>query len=323
MSDAPDGLRALRALLASARVEATQGEDARPSVARIALDVRTAAGESGVVLLSIEKGSARVVDDRGDRSSPLVDAALAWLAALSREEASSAPNVRVSVAPRASIAPHRLDETACARALSLSLVRSGIVGMRRGVLDEPIQRARAGAGVRLARWIARLEAAVAEDDVTLVARLALGALRAAPPPRRTRVDLRLVEVAREHLDGRGRRSIERRYLVDLEEGSPFVEERERGEALPSLGPMPRTVEVGFAEERVEPGRASLLIHQYTTSPDVPRASVERLVALGRVEVSAVLDRVDALLHASPGFAEPLVLTDPLVSNSAIVVEFWV
>jgi hypothetical protein len=296
----------------AALVEAPQTERSHAEVPRLVLDVTLDDGSRGLVTVSLREGALRAVDEQGERGSALSGAALSFLGALAGKDAAASLGPLAGVdraAPRPSHAPPARSLDA-ARELALSLVRSGLAGARRGAIDEPLRRARASGELRIARWAARFEAAVAAEDLPLLAQLARGVLGAPPAPVSSRVDLRLVEVAREHVDATGARSLARRHLLDPASGSAFVEEHDAGAPPGSIGPMPRTLEVGLAEVIEDPGQPSLRVLQYTTSPIVPSELYARLFELACRDVSAALDHVDRLVRASPAFAEPLVLFAP-------------
>lgn len=322
MSASGDDLLAWRQALELARAEAEPVEGAR--VPRVILSVELEGEGAGLVFLHLEEGRLVAVDERGERGSPLATHALAWLSGLSRlslDDAKSPSNVRVSIPPRPSSPRTSLPPPEASRGgddalreLALLTVRAGWHGADRGghhaALGEPLGRLRSGASPRLARFLARFEGAIEDEDTPLLARLLLGALDPRTPTRRERVDLRLLEVAREHVDAASRRSLERRHLIDLDDGAFFVEERDVSAPPLSLGPMPRQVEVGFAEEAREPGRAALAIHQYTITPEIPAEVLARLRELASSDVPELHGAIDALLRANPGFAEPIVLFAP-------------
>lgn len=275
-------------------------------VSRVVLDVSLSDGRRGLVMVSLHDGVLVAVDDRGERGSELARAAVAWLDALVREGADRISGgeplaSRVSFPPTPSA---RLED------LALDLVRSGIAGARRGALDDPLRQARARADARSARWIARFEGALAADDVDVLGMLLRGALARPSSHVESGVDLRLVEVARERLDGLGPRRIERRYLVDLADGRVLVEEHDVAQAHGSLGPMPRLVEAGLVELQREPAVTLARILQYTTTPRIDAATLARLGELAETDVSRCLARVESDLSANPGWAEPVVLFSP-------------
>lgn len=289
--------------------------NARAEIERVVIDV-SLPDERGLVTLSLREGVLVAVDDAGRREGPLVAAAIAWLTGLSRERASDVggsrsdvrsdvPGARTSLAPPAP-SGRALD---AARELALALVRSGLAGARRGALDEQIRRARSADDPRVARWAARIEQAIRAEDLALVGQLAGGVLSTSTALPTSRVELGLVEVAREHLDAARPRSIERRHLFDLTTGAHYVEDLEVGARAGSVGPCPRTLEVGLAEVSDDGGHAAIRVLQYTTSSKLAAITHARLRELALREMSRVFEHVERVLSASPAFAEPVVLVE--------------
>lgn len=304
-------LRAWRAALASLARDAGPLRVGEPSVTRLVLDVEVEPGVRALVTLSLHDGTIVAVDERGEQGSSAVRAALGWLEGLADREASivrsDRPAARTSLAPPASSSARTHD---VARETALSLVRSGLAGARRGAMDDALRRARAATDLRVARWTARFEAAIAVEDVHLLAQLARGVLQPTSAPIASRVDLRLLEIAREHVDGGVPRGIVRRHLLDLASGVIFVEEHDASSVPGSIGPMPRTLEVGLAEVLEDPGQPVLRALQYTTSPVVAPEAIARMTELAARDRDTLAGRVEAQLRASPAFAEPVVLFSP-------------
>lgn len=288
------------AIVARAHEDSVAGE-----VSRLVLDVTLPDGRRGLVTIALHDGALVAVDDRGERSSELARAGLAWLATLVREVPERVSGALVAV--RTSFPPVQDDPL---EELALDLVRSGIAGARRGALEDALRAARSLTDPRTTRWLARFEAALADADVDNLASLALGALVRRPSRTESRVDLRLVELARERVDGIAPRRIERRYLVDLADGALLLEEHDVAFAHGTLGPMPRLVEAGLVEVHHEPGAARARILQYTTSPRLEASALSRIAELAEVRVEACLARVARALEQSPGWAEPFVLFAP-------------
>lgn len=282
------------------------GDGVRGDVARVVVEAVTPAGERGLVTLSLHEGRLVAVDERGERGSALVAAALGWLDELAAEEGTEARGegpLRVSI-------PSPAPSIDGLRDLVLALVRSGVAGARRGALDEHLRVARGLTDVRSARWTARFEAALAADDLATLACLGRGALAPAREQLGTRVDLRLVEIARERLDGVQPRRIERRYLLDLGSGEVLLEEQDVALGHGSMGPMPRVLEAGLVEVSSEPGRLVARILQYTMTPGVEPSVLARVAELAETELARAFERVERELRAGPGWAEPLVLFAP-------------
>jgi hypothetical protein len=284
--------------------------EGRIEVPRLVLDVVLADGTRGLVTVSLRDGVLTAVDEQGERASALSGAARSFLESLGRGQAEHGAGRSDHPAPRVSLAPSAGRSTDAAKDLALALVRSGLKGARRGAMDEPLRRARASTDLRIARWAARFEAALGAEDLALLAQLSRGVLAATTPSIVSRVDLRLVEVAREHVDGATPRGIARRHLIDVASGAAYVEEHEAGGAPGSIGPMPRTLEVGLAELLDDPGQPVVRVLQYTTRPSISSEALARLLEIASRDVPSALDRIDQLVRASPAFAEPLVLFSP-------------
>ena len=312
MSDRASGQGAWRASLVAAR-DALDAPAERAEIGRVVIDVVLGSGERGLVTVSRRVGSLVAVDDAGRREGPLVAAAITWLAGLATIDATSEafgnrsdhPAARTSLAPPSTSG--RGDDAA--RDLSLALVRSGLAGARRGAIDDALRRVRAVEAPRIARWAARVEQAIATEDLPLLARLARGALLPPPPAPQSRVELRVVEIAREHLDAAQPRALERRHLIDLASGALYAEDLDPVSRVGSVGPCPRALEIGLAELWDDGGQATLRILQYTTSPSLSSANAARLLELVMRELDVALDHVERALRASPAFAEPVVLLE--------------
>ncbi|HKP61497.1 MAG TPA: hypothetical protein VJV78_32430, partial [Polyangiales bacterium] len=186
----------------------------------------------------------------------------------------------------------------------------------------------------VARWIGRVHDAIAQRDVSLIAHalVAAGAvaedLRVATPDRAAQErlsswlgdthpfgldklsDRLLLEVAREWLNGTERQQIERRYLIDLNSGEVFREERARRAQLVSIGSCPRLIGVGFAEVELgcTPRRMHLL--QYTTTPSIDRASWDLLSAWAQRDSEALEAAYRSGLSQHGALSEPFALVLP-------------
>jgi hypothetical protein len=241
----------------------------------------------------------------------------------------------------ASDQPASADREALSAALEdvvTAVVRSGVsAALSSPSVDEALKRlirtAPEPLPLGVARWMARLRAAMSAKDVDRLARILDGAARLAedlvthPPDgaaqarigawlgttadRRSEIepgyDRTLVEVAREWLDGVGRTAIERRYLVDTQSGAVLREERGRRIGTVSIGPCPRVVSVGFAEieQGAEPRRVRLL--QYAVSLGVTNEDWAHVGASVTQRFAELGDRYRKAVEAFPGLAEPFVL----------------
>jgi hypothetical protein len=200
------------------------------------------------------------------------------------------------------------------------------------------------APIGLARWVGRLREALARRDPDLAARLLEGAARTAAdlragggsaearirlrawwgsgveaeersgaiePPRAATLlhERRLVEVGREHLAGLTRAEIQRRYMVDLESGALYCEDRRR-DAPASIGSCPRTLRVGFgrAFEGAPPAAVQLL--QYEVTPEVDGEAWLLLEGHAERDFAALAERYRQAQRSFPGQAEPFALVAP-------------
>ncbi len=185
------------------------------------------------------------------------------------------------------------------------------------------------------RWIGRVRDAIDRRDVPLVAHALAAATFVAEDlrttavtqgPARTRLatwlghaggfaldrvsDRLFLEVAREWLNGTARQQIERRYLVDLNSGEVFREERARRTQLVSVGGCPRLIGVGFAEVELgcSPRRMHLL--QYTTTPSIDRASWDLLATWAQRDSEAIAAAYRSSLAELGALSEPFALVLP-------------
>lgn len=333
-----------RRALGDALMPSRAGDDGvralRSSIDRVSIDVRVGERVEAVTLLvrdgelrwSCTDGSAGR-ESGGTPGSAYVQEALRWLAGSGSSEVSDRGSVARTGEP---VEPPR-DEGVAKKASELggaldavvtSIVRAGIAGRESPSVRDAIERlTRAFTPVptSIARFVGRLERAMAIDDACLVARLLHGASTAieelAGPRMRVRlgewlgtpseceriVDREFVEIARESLDGVQRAAIERRYLLDLTSGEMFTEERARGDVAPSIGPCPRKLFVGLGEvERgVTPPRIRVL--QYTATLEVGRAERERIEVHALRRVSMWVDSYRAAIETSMALSEPVQL----------------
>jgi hypothetical protein len=227
--------------------------------------------------------------------------------------------------------------------LCLATARAGVVSADspsiKRALTELLNAAPTPTPLPLARWVGRLQEALATREVGEVAQLFDGALRwadelrardmssAALARRRAWLgsrdglgseslgDVTLLEVAREWVAGTERAQIERRYLLDLSGGEVLVEERRRGDLDVSVGPCPRLAVVAFAELATasRPPRARLL--QYAISVQVNEHALARVVEVAHSEVSALRERYVSDLRSAPGLSEPFAIFAPAVLES--------
>ena len=92
-------------------------------------------------------------------------------------------------------------------------------------------------------------------------------------------DVTLLELAREWVPALERAGIERRYLLDLQDGEMYCEERAPSASATSLGPCPRqlTVWLSLVEPCAPPKRARLL--QYAVTPVIEEEAWQSVAQL--------------------------------------------
>jgi hypothetical protein len=187
----------------------------------------------------------------------------------------------------------------------------------------------------LGRFIGRLQQEMRSADVRRVARLLEGAsqlgdaLRTAAPSREAEqrlgawlgtrpgsipeveqlYDRTMIEVGREWLSGTERASLERRYLVDVQSGTIYREDRPRN-ATASLGPCPRQLQVGLAEVEAGPSPRRIRVLQYEVQPDVPGESWECLQQVASRSFAEVTEGYRRSVLAHPSLSEPFALVAP-------------
>ena len=313
------------------------------TVDRVTLDVEID-GLREVVTLWVREGAlawsctSSPAPTGSTRPSRHVEAALRWVAGtpdlgprVERAlESMRPPMTEVGGVGAPSAAPDAARALASAlEDLTTSIVRAGIAASDSPGVRDAIQRVASIVSptpLDLARWIARLELALATEEIVDAARLLDGAacvceelidgaggprsrawLGTEPAAHEGHVDGHFVEVARESLDGAPRGAIERRYLVDLHSGEIVREERLRDEAPPSLGPCPRVLAVSLAE--LEPGPPPRRAHlrHYTVRLEPTPSERARLMALSARSMRVVRDRHEESLRAWPGLAESVVM----------------
>ena len=250
------------------------------------------------------------------------------------------PRLRSSLRPPA---PSGADYGALADAfdaLLLAVVRSGMTGAAsasvRDAMDRLIAAAPTPMPLGLTRWFGRLHEALQRADVGKTARVLEGA-RVFADELRTSVLSReqlarrhawlapsvsgsrpvqplegatLLEVAREWLAGPERNAIERRYLLDLQDGAVVREERTRHEIEISVGPCPRVLHVAFAEVEAfgAPRRVRLL--QYTVSARPSAQQWSATEPFAKRLVRQVSETYAAAVSVCPGLVEPFMLVAP-------------
>jgi len=250
------------------------------------------------------------------------------------------PRVRSSLRPAP---PTGADYGALADAfdaLLLAVVRSGVSASGSPSVRDATDRLTATAPspmpLGLSRWLGRLHEALQRADVGKTARVLEGArifsddLRATnltsqqvarrnawlspmPVGQRSVQPLEsatLLEVAREWLSGVGRGAIERRYLLNLEQGEIVREERARAESEISVGPCPRVLQVAFGEVESfgAPRRVRLL--QYTVSVRPSAQQWAQTEPFAKRLVRHVAEAYETAVSACPALVEPFMLVVP-------------
>lgn len=276
--------------------------------------------------------------DSGRESYPTIDSDFS-----KRERGSSSwpPDLRVV---QETDQVERVDRSALSTVLEdivTSIVRSGVDAGETPSVEEAIQRLISAAPrpipLGISRWIGRLREALDTKDVDSVARILDSATRIAEDLSNlestdqdskqrliswlgalshdtkavTRIsDCVFLEIAREWLDGIERSSIERRYLLDLDVGVIYREERARGMLTASLGPCPRLIVVGLAtvEQGVHPQRVRLM--QYSITTVISMDHWYQLLSWARQRFSTLIGDYKEAIGIFPGLAEPFALIAP-------------
>ncbi len=338
---------ALRALDALAPGGELGGAAADPrsgaTVDRVSLEV-VVEGRSEIVTVALREGRLLCVSSDGREDGPHVVAALRLLAgvrsgpprASGAGQATAAATVhpeRPSAAPLAADrVAARLDDVITAVARVGASAAAGAPSVAEAIERLLAAHAQNATPLELARWVGRLRAAFARRDPDLVARLLDGAARVATVLRGgasapegagralaawaghevqgARVhERRMVEVAREWLAGLARAEIQRRYLVDLDTGAVYREERRR-DASASVGPCPRKLAIGLATAAPGVPPEPLRLLQYEVEPAVDGDSWRILEGHAERDIAALTERYRQLQRSFPGLAEPFVLVAP-------------
>lgn len=224
--------------------------------------------------------------------------------------------------------------------LITAVVRTGTAAGLSPTVDEALSRlARMAPSPMphgLNRWGGRLKRALSEADNDEVARLLHGAsqlvddLQAAVPAAAARsrllswlgtpaqdgadvirlTDVTMLEIAREWVPALERAGIERRYLLDLQHGELYCEERVPTATGASLGPCPRqlTVWLSLVEPCAPPKRARLL--QYAVTPVIEEESWQAVAQRAQRDFAAVVTRYRETMATFAGLCEPVALLAP-------------
>jgi hypothetical protein len=297
-------------------------------------------GRVEMVTLSLRDGELQCVSSDARNDGPHVLAALRFVAGMEAREDSSPPG------PVASIAPPSAEQTPAnglADALDDLLTAITRVGVAKAqyapsvdaALERVVSAAPQPTPSGLGRFIGRLQREIRSAELRPMARLLEGASQLADAlrtPTRTRDteerlvawlgarpgsmpevgllhDRTMIEVGREWLSGTERASLERRYLVDLELGSIYREDRPR-HATASLGPCPRQLQVGLAEIESGPSPRRIRVLQYEVRPDVPAESWVRVQQVATRSFAEVAAGYRKSVEAHPSLSEPFALVAP-------------
>jgi hypothetical protein len=224
--------------------------------------------------------------------------------------------------------------------LITAVMRSGSAGGLSPTVEEALGRLSRTAPSPLPhglnRWGGRLKRALTEDDGDELARLLHGAsqlvddLQTTAPAAAARgrllswlgtpaqdsgdtlrmTDVSLLEFAREWVPALERAGIERRYLLDLQRGEIYCEERAASAAGASLGPCPRqlTVWLSLVQPCAPPKRARLL--QYAVTPVIEEEVWQAVAQRAQRDFDAVITRYRETLATFAGLCEPVALLAP-------------
>jgi hypothetical protein len=316
------------------RGEKPRAEPSTSRVTRLLVDVEID-GRPEIVSVSHANGSL-VVHSTAERRDEALRAALSVLAG-----ARPNPEPMISLTPpaglRASVpgTVEAVEAQGGLRALCddliLAVVRAGVRDADRApavqdAIDRLVKASDvAHGGVR--RFVGRLREAIAMLDVDRVALLldamakasaameaqkddgVARALFGAESAPRDVSDRTLVEVGREHLGGVVRRGIERRYLLDLDSGEVFREERWAREGA-SVGPCPRVVSVGLAEIDDGPAPPRIRLLQYAVSSELTTEQWTAIDDLALRNFGDLWDLAEQARTKFAGLSEPAVVLRP-------------
>jgi hypothetical protein len=312
---------------------------AEGAVRRLTMDIEVE-GRIELVTLGLRDGDLQCVSSDGRNDGPHVMAALRFIAGMEQRDVSSPPGPAASVAGRA---PEQAPSNELAEALDDLLTAITRVGVDKAQyapsVDAALERV-VGAAPRptpsgLARFIGRLHQEIRSGALLRVARVLdgssqlaealrmsvatreseqrVGAWLGAGPGSMPQVaplyDRTMIEVGREWLSGTERASVERRYLIDIQLGSIYREDRPR-HATASLGPCPRQLHVGLAEVEAGPTPQRIRVHQYEVQPDVPRESWERLQQVASQSFAEVTESYRRSVSTYPSLSEPFAVIAP-------------
>lgn len=331
--------RALGALGGAPEAHGAPAEAGDVRVERLSLEV-VAEGRAEIVTVALRGADLLCISSDGRTDGPHVLAALRLLAGpgagAANDVASSgseAPDRRVAPPANAARIAAHLDDVVTAVARVGAASAAGAPSVEEAI-ERLVAASKPAVPIDLARFVGRLREAFARRDGDRVARLLDGAsrvaagLRGAPDADRApgtphplasyaspaafgeRVHARrLVEVGREWLAGLTRAEIQRRYLVDVDSGAAYREERHR-DAVASLGPCPRTLTMGLATSSAGPPPTPVRLLQYEVEPRIDADGYRALEGHAERDVAALTERYRHAQRSFPGLAEPFALIAP-------------
>ena len=309
------------------------------SIRRLTLDIEVD-GRVELVTVGLRGDELQWVSSDGRNDGPHVMAALRFIAGIEHRDESAPPGPVDSIAVR-SISPRLPNELA--EALDDLLTAVTRVGVDKAqyapsvdtALDRVVGVAPQPTPPGLGRFMGRLQREIRCGNVQRVARLLDGASQLAEalrletptasseqlveawlgarPGSTAKVELlydrTMIEVGREWLSGIERASVERRYLVDIESGSIYREDRPR-HATASLGPCPRELRVGLAEVEAGSTPRRIRVLQYEVQSDIPIESWELLQRVANRSFGDLTQVYRRSMHSHPSLSEPFVLVAP-------------
>jgi len=314
----------------------TAGEEG--TVRRLSFDVEVS-GQVETVMVSLRDHELQCVSSDGRTDGHHVTAALRFIAGFEPPEDSLRPGP--SLSPPIMEEPRPTNELADALDdLLTAITRVGVQGAQYApsvdaALERLIETASKPTPSGLGRFVGRLRRELQSEHPLRTARLLdgaarlVGALRNDTPSEegnrridtwlgartggRPEVELlydrTMVEVGREWLSGAERASVERRYLIDVQSGAVFREDRPRN-AVASLGPCPRELHIGLAEVEAGPSPRRIRVLQYEVEPQVRAKTWERLNQTANRSFAEVTDRYRRTMAAEPALTEPFALIKP-------------
>jgi len=242
-------------------------------------------------------GTSTGVDASGELAEALEDLITA-VARVGVEKAQYAPSVDAALERVIAVAPQPTP--------------AGL-GRFIGRIQEDIRRGQARHAARMLEGASQLVEALRSPTLTSAAqqRLSawLGARAGSIPSTQLLYDRTMIEVGREWMSGTERASLERRYIVDVESGHIYREDRPR-QALASLGPCPRQLQVGLAEVETGASPERIRILQYEVQPEVLAENWKRLQQVASRSFAEVTDGYRRSLDAYPSLSEPFALIAP-------------